>query len=149
MIEGVQVHPLRQISDERGKIMHMLRSDDPHFERFGEVYFSIVYPGVVKGWHLHKRMTLNYAVVHGMIKLVLYDDRPESLTRGELQELFVGESNYVLVQVPPGIWNGFKGIGTAPAIVANCATLPHDPDEIVRMDPLGAAISYDWGLKHG
>jgi dTDP-4-dehydrorhamnose 3,5-epimerase len=148
MIEGVRVHPLRQIADERGLIMHMLRSDDPYFERFGEIYFSIVYPGVVKGWHLHKRMTLNYAVVHGMVKLVFYDDRPESLTRGEVQELFVGEANYVLVQVPPGVWNGFKGIGTTPAIVANCATLPHDPDEIVRMDPLGAAIPYDWGLKH-
>ena len=149
MIEGVQVHPLRQIPDERGRIMHMLRSDDPHFEQFGEVYFSVVYPGVVKGWHLHKSITLNYAVVRGMIKLVLYDDREESRTRGELQEIFVGESNYVLVRIPPGIWNGFKGIGVDPAIVANCATLPHDPDEIVRADPYEFIIPYNWEIKHG
>jgi dTDP-4-dehydrorhamnose 3,5-epimerase len=149
MIDGVLVHPLRQIPDERGKIIHMLRCDDPHFERFGEIYFSVVYPGVVKGWHLHKRMTLNYACIVGMIKLVLYDDREGSPTRGELQELFIGESNYVLVRIPPGIWNGFKGIGTGPAIVANCATLPHDPEEIVRMDPFDSYIPYDWGLKHG
>ena len=148
MIDGVLVHPLRRIPDERGKIMHMLRCDDPHFERFGEIYFSVVYPGVIKGWHLHKEMTLNYAVVSGMIKLVLYDDRPDSPTRGELQELFIGESNYVLVRIPPGVWNGFKGIGVAPAIVANCATLPHDPDEIVRMDPFDNHIPYDWRLKH-
>ncbi len=148
MIHGVLVHPLKQIPDERGKVMHMLRCDDPHFEQFGEIYFSVIYPGVVKGWHLHKRMTLNYAVVSGMIKLVLYDDRPESPTRGELQELFVGESNYVLVKIPPGVWNGFKGIGVTPAIVANCATIPHDPDEIVRMDPFDNPIPYDWSLKH-
>ena len=148
MIDGVLVHPLGRIPDERGKIMHMLRCDDPHFERFGEIYFSVVYPGVIKGWHLHKEMTLNYAVVSGMIKLVLYDDRPDSPTRGELQELFIGESNYVLVRIPPGVWNGFKGIGVAPAIVANCATLPHDPDEIVRMDPFDNHIPYDWRLKH-
>jgi len=148
MIDGVLVHPLRQIADERGKIMHMLRCDDPHFERFGEIYFSIVYPGVVKGWHLHKGMTLNYACIVGTIKLVLYDEREGSPTRGELQELFIGESNYVLVQIPPGIWNGFKGVGTGPAIIANCATLPHDPEEIVRMDPFDSRISYDWALKH-
>lgn len=148
MINGVLVHPLRQIPDERGKIMHMLRCDDPHFERFGEIYFSVVYPGVIKGWHLHKEMTLNYAVVSGMIKLVLYDDRPDSPTRGELQELFIGDSNYVLVRIPPGVWNGFKGVGVLPAIVANCATLPHDPGEIVRMDPFDNHIPYDWALKH-
>jgi len=147
MIKGVSVHPLKQIPDERGKIMHMLRVDDPHFEKFGEIYFSVVYPGVVKGWHLHKRMTLNYAVIVGMIKLVLYDDREESPTRGELMELFIGESNYVLVKIPPGIWNGFKGIGVGPAIVANCATEPHDPEEIVRMDPFDKHIPFSWGLK--
>jgi dTDP-4-dehydrorhamnose 3,5-epimerase len=148
MINGVFLHPLRQLSDERGKIMHMLRCDDPHFERFGEIYFSVVYPAVIKGWHLHKEMTLNYAVVSGMIKLVLYDDRPDSPSRGELQELFVGDSNYVLVRIPPGVWNGFKGIGTGPAIVANCATIPHDANEIVRKDPFDPSIPYRWDLVH-
>jgi dTDP-4-dehydrorhamnose 3,5-epimerase len=147
MIDGVLVHPLRQIPDERGRIMHMLRVDDPHFEKFGEIYFSVVYPGVVKGWHLHKAMTLNYAVVSGNIKLVLYDDRPASSTRGEIMELFIGDGNYALVKIPPGVWNGFKGIGTVPAIVANCATLPHDPAEIERMDPFDNPIPYDWNIK--
>jgi dTDP-4-dehydrorhamnose 3,5-epimerase len=148
MIHDVLVHPLRQIADERGKIMHMLRRDDPHFEAFGEIYFSVVYPGVIKGWHIHKAMTLNYAVVSGMIKLVLYDDRENSPTRGQLQEIFVGESNYVLVKIPPLVWNGFKGVGTQPAIVANCSTLPHDPAEIERLDPLDNSIPYDWALKN-
>jgi dTDP-4-dehydrorhamnose 3,5-epimerase len=101
MIGGVLVHPLRQISDERGKIMHMLRCDDPHFEQFGEIYFSVVYPGVIKGWHLHKQMTLNYAVIIGAIKLVLYDDQAGSSTRGEIMELFVDLDNYQLVKIPP------------------------------------------------
>lgn len=149
MIKGVQINSLRQIPDERGKVMHMLRCDNPWFERFGEIYFSVVYPGAVKGWHLHKRMTLNYAVLSGMIKLVLYDDREGSPTRGEVQELFTGEDNYVLVTISPGIWNGFKGIGVKPAIVANCATEPHDLEEIIRMDPFTEKIPYDWGLKHG
>ncbi|MFB2936481.1 dTDP-4-dehydrorhamnose 3,5-epimerase family protein [Aerosakkonemataceae cyanobacterium BLCC-F154] len=148
MIDGVLVHSLRQIPDERGKVMHMMRCDAPHFEQFGEIYFSVVYPNVIKGWHLHKEMTLNYAVVSGMIKLVLYDDRANSPTKGELQELFIGESNYCLVRIPPGIWNGFKGIGVTPAIVANCSTIPHYPDEIVRLDPFDDSIPYDWELKH-
>jgi dTDP-4-dehydrorhamnose 3,5-epimerase len=148
-IDNVVIQPLRKIPDERGCILHMLRCDDPLFDRFGEIYFSKVYPGVVKGWHLHREMVLHYAVVHGMIKLVLYDDRPESPSRGNLMELFVGEENYCLVKIPARVWNGCKGIGTGPALIANCATRPHDPQEIVRLDPFSAAIPYDWGLKHG
>jgi dTDP-4-dehydrorhamnose 3,5-epimerase len=149
MIDGVLVISLRKIPDERGMIMHMLRCDDKHFEGFGEIYFSVVYPGVVKGWHIHSKMTLNYAVVTGMVKLVLYDEREQSPTRGEIQELFIGESNYVLVRIPPGVWNGIKGIGTQAGVVANCATLPHDPGEIRRMDPFDNHIPYDWKLKNG
>jgi dTDP-4-dehydrorhamnose 3,5-epimerase len=146
MIEGLVVKKLDIIADERGSVMHMLRADDPEFEVFGEIYFSTVFPGVVKGWHLHRRMTLNYAVVFGMIKLVLFDDRPASSTRGKVEELFIGEQNYTLVKIPPEVWNGFKGIGVRPAIVANCATLPHDPAEIVRLDPMSREIPYDWQL---
>jgi len=148
MIDGVVVVPLKRISDERGVIMHMLRRTDPHFSGFGEIYFSTAYPGVVKGWHRHSRMTLNYAVPCGVIKLVLFDAREDSPTCGELAELFVGEFNYVLVQIPPGIWNGFKCIGTGTAIVANCATLPHDPAEIERIEPTDARIPYDWALNN-
>lgn len=149
MIDGVLVVPRRQILDERGAIYHFLRNDDPEFQQFGEVYFSWVYPGVIKGWHMHKKMTLNYIVPVGRIKLVLYDERPDSPTRGELQEIYLGEGNYQLVQVPPLVWNGFKGIGIQPAMVVNCATLPHDPDEIARLDPFTPDIPYDWGLRHG
>jgi dTDP-4-dehydrorhamnose 3,5-epimerase len=145
----VQVTPLRRIPDERGAVFHMLREDSPVFERFGEIYFSTVYPDVVKGWHLHTRMTLNYAVPVGMIKLVCFDDRAESPTRGAVQELHVGELNYALVTIPPRVWNGFKGEGTTPALVANCATIPHDPAEIERLDPFDNEIPYDWALRHG
>ena len=149
MIDGVKITPLRQMLDERGKIMHMLRNDDPHFERFGEIYFSFIHPGVIKGWHIHKRMTLNYAVPVGKIKLVLYDDREGSPTRGELMEIFTGHENYQLITIPPLIWNGTKGISETTSIIANCATLPHDPKEIDRLNPFDKRIPYDWSLKHG
>ena len=148
-IDGVVITKLDIIPDERGAIFHMLRRDDPIFKEFGEIYFSMVYPNVIKGWHLHTKMTLNYAVPIGMIKLVLYDDRIDSPTKGNLMEIFTGEKNYLLITVPPRIWNGFKGIGTKRSLVANCATLPHDPDEIKRMSPFTDKIPYDWGIKHG
>jgi dTDP-4-dehydrorhamnose 3,5-epimerase len=127
----------------------MLRADEASFEQFGEIYFSLVYPGVVKGWHRHSRMTLNYAVPVGTIKLVCYDDREDSPTRGAVQEMFVGEANYVRVTIPPLVWNGFKGVGETAALVANCATEPHDPGEIERIDPFTAGVPYDWSLRHG
>lgn len=148
MIDGVRVTPLRQICDERGKVMHMLRADATDFAGFGEIYFSAVYPGAIKGWHLHRRMTLNYAVPVGRIKFVLYDDRDGSPTRGALEEIFLGPDSYQLVTVPPRIWNGFKGIGTEVALVANCASIPHDPAEIERMDPFDSRIPYDWSVRN-
>jgi dTDP-4-dehydrorhamnose 3,5-epimerase len=148
-IDGLRVTPLRRIPDERGAVFHMLREDAEGFERFGEIYFSTVYPGAVKGWHLHHEMTLNYAVPVGMIKLVCYDDREGSATRGNLVELHVGELNYSLVTIPPLVWNGFKGEGTVPALVANCSTIPHRPGEIERLDPHHNDIPYDWARRDG
>jgi dTDP-4-dehydrorhamnose 3,5-epimerase len=148
-IHDLRITPLRRIPDERGAVMHMLRSDDVAFQQFGEIYFSMVYPGIVKGWHRHRRMTLNYAVPVGMVKLVCYDDRAGSPTAGVVQELHIGELNYVLVTIPPLILNGLKGEGTVPALVANCATEPHDPDEIERRDPAAEGIPYDWAVRHG
>ncbi|MBL1140633.1 MAG: dTDP-4-dehydrorhamnose 3,5-epimerase family protein [Proteobacteria bacterium] len=151
MIDGVMITALKQMHDERGKVMHMLRNDDEHFINFGEIYFSCVYPQAIKGWHIHKKMILNYAVVSGTIKFVLYDDRENSPTRGEIHEIYMGPDNYCLVTVPPMIWNGFKGLGNKMSIVANCASIPHDannPDEIDRLDPMSDTIPYDWAIKN-
>jgi dTDP-4-dehydrorhamnose 3,5-epimerase len=149
VIEGVNIVQLRQIVDERGKIMHMLKSTDPHFIEFGEIYFSCAWPGTVKAWHIHRTMTVNNAVISGRAKLVLFDLRDGSSTKGELQEIFLGEDNYVLVQIPPGIANGYKAYGDKLVILANCGTEPHDPDEMDRMDPFTSDIPYDWSLRHG
>jgi dTDP-4-dehydrorhamnose 3,5-epimerase len=125
----------------------MKRRTDPHFVEFGEIYFSSIYRDVVKGWHLHKLMTLNYACVFGRIKMVVFDDREGSATRGQLMEIFLGPDNYSLVVVPPNVWNGFKGMA-AESIVANCATHPHDPTHSIRLDPFNSPIPYDWAVKH-
>ena len=148
MIDGVQVIPLRRIPDERGTIFHMLRRTDPHFVEFGEIYFSTVYQGVIKGWHRHREMTLNYACISGRVKLVLYDDREGSSTRGELTEIFLGPDNYSLVIIPPEVWNGFKGMSEPHAIIANCCTHAHDPSRSSRLDPFDNHIPYDWALRN-
>ncbi len=148
MIEGVNVIPLRRIPDERGTIYHMLKSTDPHFTRFGEIYFSSIYPGVVKGWHLHRNMTLHYACICGRVKLVIYDEREGSSTRGEVMEVFLGTDNYALVVIPPGLWNGFKGMGRERAIIADCIDIPYEQADSERIDPFKNHIPYDWALKH-
>ena len=148
MIEGVVITPLRQIFDERGKVMHMLRNDSPVFSEFGEIYFSCTYPGSVKAWHLHKEMTLNYAAIQGSIKCVLFDDRPDSKTCGCIEEYFLSPENYFLITVPPLVWNGWKGLGNEVSIVANCASIPHNPSEIERKTPTDPSIPYDWEIVH-
>lgn len=145
MIEGVLLDPLRVIPDERGRVMHMLRADSPRFTRFGEIYFSLVYPGVVKAWKRHRLMTQNYAVPVGKIKVVIYDGRPGSPTEGRVQEVELGEDNYYLLRIPPLVWSGFQGVGPSPALVANCADMPHDPSEVDRLPADDPSVPYRWG----
>jgi len=146
MIDGVIIKNLKKICDDRGRIMHMLKKSDEHYDKFGEIYFSTAYPGVIKGWHEHTKMTLNYCVIKGMIKLVLIDNRPKSSTYKKIQEIYLGEHNYVFVQVPAKIINGFKNISNEEAIIANAADIEHAENEIKRYDPHGKKFNYNWKL---
>ncbi len=144
MIEGVVQVPLKQIADERGKILHMLSIHSPHFTAFGEVYFSVVNPGIVKAWKYHSVTTQNIAVPVGKIKLVIYDGRPDSPTRGTIDVIETGEDHYRLVKIPPRLWYGFQGLSTVPALIANCIDSPYDSQEIQRRDFLDPAIPFRW-----
>lgn len=143
-IAGVVVRPLHVFRDDRGAVMRMLRASDPHFEQFGEIYFSLVGHGCVKAWHRHRAMTLNYAVPIGSIRLVIVDDRAESPTLGHIDELQTGADHYALITIPPGVWSGFAGTAAGDSIVANCATMPHAEDEIERRPHDDASIPYRW-----
>ena len=144
MIHDVKITPLKIISDNRGKVIHMLRTDSQVFEKFGEIYFSTIYHQSIKGWHLHKESTLNYVCIKGKVKLVLFDNRKESSTKGVYQELILSPEDYFLVTIPPNIWNGFKGLDKTESIIANCLTLPHDEKEMVRKDSFDKSFSYKW-----
>jgi dTDP-4-dehydrorhamnose 3,5-epimerase len=144
MIEQVIIQELRQIPDERGRVMHMIRADNPLFKNFGEIYFSEVLPGVVKAWKRHKEMTQLIAVPVGMIKLVIYDDPENAKSKGDLKVVEIGRDNYKLVKIPPNLWYGFKCISEHPALLVNCANLPHDPSETESRDPDDLYIPYKW-----
>jgi len=151
LIEGVVTKKLRVIPDERGRLMEILRSDDDLFSKFGQVYMTTAYPGVVKGWHYHKKQTDHFAVIKGMIKLVLYDDREGSPTRGEINEFFLGEHNPLLVRIPHLVLHGFKCISQQEAICINIPTEVYNydqPDEF-RVHPHKNDIPYDWERKDG
>lgn len=147
MIRGVEIVPLRRLTDDRGAVMLMLKETDPHFLRFGEVYFSTVNAGVVKAWKKHRRITANYACVHGRIRVALHDGRIDSPTAGATTDVLLSpEQEYSLVVIPPGVWHGFQGLAEPFSILANCATEPSDPEELERLEPTDADIPYDWAL---
>ena len=151
MIDSVKVRKLRLIPDERGYLMEMLRSDWEEYEKFGQVYITAVYPGVVKGWHYHKIQTDHFICVHGMAKVVLYDGREGSPTHGEVNEFFMGWQNPTLLKIPPGVMHGFKGIGQEMALIVNVPTELYNyeqPDEY-RLPAYTDQIPYDWSRKDG
>lgn len=151
MIDGVKTKTLVTHADERGWLFEILRADDSLFLKFGQAYITAVYPGVVKAWHCHAKQTDHFAVVSGMAKLVLADLREDSPTRGEINEFLIGDQNRMLVQIPPGVYHGLKGIGTATALALNCPTESYDaarPDEI-RLPYTCDEIPYDWDIRQG
>jgi len=151
MIDGVIVKKLKVIPDERGYLMEMLRADDPFFQKFGQAYLTVAYPGVVKGWHYHKIQTDHFVAVSGMVKVVLYDQRKDSKTCGEVNEFFMGERNPILLVIPPLVVHGMKAIGTDPGMVVNFPTEVYkydNPDEC-RFDPHSSDVPYDWTRKDG
>ena len=144
MIDGVIITKRKIIKDERGQVMHMLRNDDKMFKNFGEIYFSTIYKDKIKAWHLHKEATLNYVCIKGKVKLVLYDDRDSSSSKGKLEEITLSPDNYNLITIPNNIWNGFKGLDKEESIIANCLNIPHNENEMVRIDPFDKSIDYNW-----
>ena len=148
MIDGVRVKKLKVLPDERGRLMEILRSDDEIFQQFGQVYITAVYPGVVKAWHYHKVQTDNFCVIHGMMKVVLYDDREDSPTKGQVNEFFMGQHNPIVLQIPKGLFHGFKCISDHEAICLNVPTACYNyeqPDEY--REPAHGKIPYDWDQK--
>jgi len=151
MIDGVKVKKLRVIPDERGRLMEILRRGDALFQKFGQVYMTTTYPGVVKAWHKHERQADNIACVAGMIKMALYDGRPGSPTHKEVNEFYLGVHNPVLVQVPAGIYHGWMGVSLEEAVIINIPTEPYDreqPDE-QRLNPHDNDIPYVWKRRDG
>ncbi len=151
MIQGVQVKDLKLIPDERGFLMEILRRDDPLFQQFGQAYVTAAYPGVVKAWHYHTLQTDHFCVLAGMAKVVLYDSREDSPTRGEVNEFYCGEQSRRLVVIPPLVYHGYKNIGTEMVLLLNIPTETYNyaqPDEF-RVAPHSGEIPYDWGRSDG
>lgn len=151
LIHGARTKMLKVIPDERGRLMEMLRSDEELFKGFGQLYLTTAYPGAVKAWHYHKKQWDHFVCIRGMMKVVLFDNRAESPTKGRVNEFFLGEHNPALLQIPPLVYHGFKCISDYEAIVLNCPTQTYnyaDPDEF-RVDPHSNDIPYDWARKDG
>ena len=146
MIEGVKVKKLKIIPDDRGRLMEILRKDDEVFEKFGQVYITTAYPGIIKAWHYHKLQSDNFTCVTGKIKLTLYDSRKNSSTFKEVNEFVLNLEEPLLVHIPPLVYHGFKCVDNEESIVVNTVTEPYNrqnPDEF-RMDPFKNDIDYDW-----
>lgn len=149
MIEGVKVKALKVIPDNRGRLMEILRCDDECFEKFGQVYMTTAYPGIIKAWHGHKLQSDNFTCVFGKILLALYDARTDSPTFGEINDFIISPDEPKLVHIPKEVYHGFKNIGDVEAIVINTVTNPYNhknPDEY-RLDAFDKKIGYKWDRK--
>ena len=146
LIDGVVVTPLKLLPNERGRLMEVQRRDDPAFPGFGQVYVTQSFANVVKAWYRHHAQIDQIAAITGLVKLVLYDDRESSPTKGVVNEIMLGELAPRLVQIPPGIWHGFKAVGEGGAFLLHLNSEPirlDAPDED-RRPPDDPYVPYRW-----
>ena len=146
MIEGVRVRRLARHEEARCSLTELLRSDWPEFTRFGQAIVTVNRPGVIRGWHWHRRQTDVIVVVAGSALVPLYDGRPDSPTRGQIEEYVTGEDDLAAIFVPPGVYHGYRTIGGTPALILNFPDATYDParpdeERVPHDDP---AIGYRW-----
>lgn len=148
MIQDVKVKKLKLITDDRGRLMEILRSDEEIFTHFGQVYMTTAYPGVVKAWHYHKKQDDHFTCISGTMCLALFDAREDSSTYKEVNEFIINLDNPMLVKIPKQVYHGFKCVGEKEAVVINVPTLPYnhkEPDEY-RIDAFSSDVPYDWNV---
>ena len=131
-LDGVIFTPLKIIEVEDGNIQHGMKKGEDGYKGFGEAYFSNINSNSIKGWKRHFSMILNIIVPIGRIRFVLFDDREDSLTRHNYQELIISEDNYGRLTVPPMIWFGFMGLEKGQSLILNIGNIIHDPNEIKK-----------------
>lgn len=141
-IEGIILTHLQKIHHSKGHIFHGMKKSDRGFASFGEVYFSTINSGEVKGWNRHKKMTLNLIVPVGEVSFVIFDCRENSVTEGNYCEVTLSPNNYQRLTVPPGLWLAFKGSTYDTNLILNVSDMEHDPDEIERLEI--DKIDYNW-----
>jgi dTDP-4-dehydrorhamnose 3,5-epimerase len=145
-IAGVLIQPLKLLPSARGRLMEVQSRDDAIYPGFGQVYVTSTRPGIVKAWYRHHRQTDQIAPITGIVKLVLYDNRPDSLSHASVTEILLDESAPQLVQIPTGVWHGFKAIGSTEAFLLHLNSVPYSalaPDED-RLPADDASIPYHW-----
>ena len=147
-IYGVELVSLNVIFDQRGAVLHMIRSDAPGFSQIGEVYFSEVLPGAVKAWKRHLRQSQMLTVPVGRILIVMFDGRVDSPTYMQIFELELGRPDmYSRLKIPPLVWYGFAGIAKVPSLIVNCPDIPHDSTESEKLDFENGPVAFDWKGK--
>lgn len=144
-IDGVVTSDLTTHLDDRGFFREVVRATDDFFsEGFAQWSHSLMYQGVIKAWHIHRRQVDWWYVGSGVLKVALYDTRPESPTAGMLMELLMGEGqNPQVLKIPPGVAHGCKCL-SGPAHLFYITSNTYDPSDEGRIPHDDPEIGYDW-----
>jgi dTDP-4-dehydrorhamnose 3,5-epimerase len=150
MINGVEIKKLEKHCDDRGYFLEVLKHGETTFCDVKQTSYAETYPGVVKAFHWHKEQTDVWFPVKGELQVVLYDLREDSPTQRETQVVYAGESNPVMIYIPPGVAHGYRVLGDKNAGVFYHMSKAYDsknPDEhrIPFDDP---QIDFDWNTRN-
>ena len=133
MLDDIRVRQQVTQQDHRGTLTEIY-SPSWGFDDIPLVFIYTVTtrPGMIKGWAVHHQQVDRYFFYLGSLKLVLYDARESSPTRGMINELYFSEVNRSLVSVPPGVYHAVENVGATDALMINFPSEPYrheDPDK--------------------
>lgn len=110
MIEGVLLKELTTHADKRGFFREIFRFTEEFKNiQISQLSHSLINEGVVKAWHGHKFQSQWNYVISGSLKVVLYDNRHDSMTYREMMEFEIGNGLPVIAYYfPHGVLHGYK-----------------------------------------
>jgi len=103
-----------------------------------------MHAGVIKAWHIHRHQVDWWYVALGVLKVALFDTRPEASTRGKLFEFFLGDHQAPkVVRIPAG-WPTDARSSPVPVHLFYITSRVYDPSDEGRIPHDDPEIGYDW-----
>ena len=122
------ITPLDEIKNANGSIIKIYpNSRIKEIDHISEIYLNKVLYNQIKGWNYHISSNIFIKVISGKIEL--------SLCKNEIISMEISENDHYFIKIDSQTWFKFQGLFKLSSTVLVFSELPHDQNEVMKLDP--------------